>query len=396
MLVFFIHGVATRDVNYADPLKSLIKDEFIRREEPLPHFHSSFWGNVLRDVDKMWHWIEQDLQSFKKDNPEADLDEIFRYKKFREGFLSQFFGDLLTYLNSDCGVEIRKIIAQDLYKFIQKYPEETDLHIVAHSLGSVILWDVLFSDRFLPKDPAFYIRELINGLGKSNSVRKVNLKSITTIGSPILFLNTMLAVKPEKVENFVETYQNEPFKWMNVIHSSDIIAYPIRSSLSIKPSSKFIFQDEYIFSDANYLEKAARSIGQLEAAMALGMADAHVGYFKCQKTARLVVKNFLAESNSQSLNLNMIYKAIFLLEKVPGMTKDVLQLSRRTSLDETLAELKFRDGSGTLRFCVNPLKIHHVYVFDSQDVIKYVGYVGWIHGNNLQQEIELIKRDFCN
>lgn len=47
MLVFFIHGVATHDVQYADKLKSLIKEEFIQREKPLPYFYSSFWGDVL-------------------------------------------------------------------------------------------------------------------------------------------------------------------------------------------------------------------------------------------------------------------------------------------------------------------------------------------------------------
>ena len=90
MLVFFIHGVATRDVNYAENLKNLIKEEFLQRNQTLPHFRSSFWGNVLRDVDKMWHWIEQDLQELKKENPQANIDDIFRYKRFREGFLSQF------------------------------------------------------------------------------------------------------------------------------------------------------------------------------------------------------------------------------------------------------------------------------------------------------------------
>ena len=96
MLVFFIHGVATRDANYAETLKNMIKEEFFQRNQALPHFRSSFWGNVLRDVDKMWNWIEQDLQNFKKDHPQANPDDIFRYKKFREGFLSQFIGDVLT------------------------------------------------------------------------------------------------------------------------------------------------------------------------------------------------------------------------------------------------------------------------------------------------------------
>ena len=391
MLVFFIHGVATRDVNYAETLKNLIKEEFLLRNQTIPHFRSSFWGNVLRDVDKMWNWIEQDLQDFKKDNPQSNLDDIFRYKKFREGFLSQFIGDVLTYLNSDCGAEIRKIIAQDLYKFIQKHSSETELHIVAHSLGTVILWDVLFSDRFNPKDPAFYIRELINGLAKSDTIKKVTLKSITTLGSPILFLNTMLAVKPEQIHNFAANYQDAPFQWINIIHSSDIIAYPIRASLNLKPSNHLIFRDEYISDDANPLEKAARSLGQIDAAMALGMTDAHVGYFKSHKTTRFILENLLGSANSSLLDL-----VISRLQKVRGITKDEMQLSRRTLMDETLVELNLKDGSGMLRFCVNPLKIYHVYVFDSKGVCKYVGYVGWIDALELKQEIELIKNKYLH
>ena len=53
MLVFFIHGVATHDIKYADQLKSLIKEEFRQKEKLLPPFYSSFWGDVLKDVGKI-------------------------------------------------------------------------------------------------------------------------------------------------------------------------------------------------------------------------------------------------------------------------------------------------------------------------------------------------------
>ena len=390
MLVFFIHGVATRDVNYAETLKNLIKEEFLQRNQTLPHFRSSFWGNVLRDVDKMWNWIEQDLQDFKKDNPQSNLDDIFRYKKFREGLLSQFIGDVLTYLNSECGAEIRKIIAQDLYKFIQKHPEETELHIVAHSLGTVILWDVLFSDRFTSKDPAFYIRELINGLAKSDTIKKITLKSITTIGSPILFLNTMLAVKPEQIHNFAANYQDAPFQWTNIIHSSDIIAYPIRASLNLQASSNLILRDEYISDDANALEKAARSLGQIDAAMALGITDAHVGYFKCQKTTRLIIENLLGKENLLELGDNMMQTVMTRLRKVRGMTTDQSDNAKVATVSAT-----FKDGSGTIRLFVNTFQVHHIYVFDKNDICKFGGYVGWIDTLALQEELDLIQRKFC-
>lgn len=61
MLVFFIHGVATRDIKYADPLKESIKQEFTLKNRPLPHFYSNFWGNALSDVSKMWNCLHQNF-----------------------------------------------------------------------------------------------------------------------------------------------------------------------------------------------------------------------------------------------------------------------------------------------------------------------------------------------
>jgi hypothetical protein len=386
MLVFFIHGVATHDVKYADKLKNLIKEEFIQTEKTLPHFYSSFWGNVLKDVGKIWNWIHQDLQDVKKDYPKISINDIFRYQTFREGFLSEFFGDFLSYLNPERGATIRRFIAQQLDDFLAKNPEETELHIIAHSLGSVILWDVLFSERFSTEDPAHSIRSMITGFKNSLTNRKIELKSITTMGSPILFLNTMLEVNPEQLKQFANSYQNEPLRWVNIIHSSDIVAYPLRSSLNVNSSGKLVFQDEFISTDANLTEKAARTVGQLDAALVLGVADAHVGYWQCQQTARLVSANILRKFLQEVINH---------LDKVPGMTKDLMQLSRRSPIDKTLEELKFRDGSGTLRLVVNPVQLHHVYVFDSKNNCKFGGYVAWMETQGLKQKIDFIKTSFC-
>ncbi len=69
MLIFFIHGVATRDIKYADSLKTAIREEFNRKVTALPIFYSSFWGNALNDVDKMWNWIDRDLQIIRQEHP---------------------------------------------------------------------------------------------------------------------------------------------------------------------------------------------------------------------------------------------------------------------------------------------------------------------------------------
>ncbi|MBD1861525.1 MULTISPECIES: hypothetical protein [Trichocoleus] len=157
MLVFFMHGVATRNVQYADSLQSLIREEFSQQQVALPLFYASFWGDVLNDVGKLWNAVHQNLQAFQSANPQVDAQAVFRYQNFRKGFFSEFVGDAFTYLNSERGIKIRKLIAEQLSDFISRNPNETELHIVSHSLGTVVLWDALFSERFHSDDPAFEI-----------------------------------------------------------------------------------------------------------------------------------------------------------------------------------------------------------------------------------------------
>lgn len=294
MLVFFLHGVATKDADYSKPLQNLLREEFVDRKQSLPHFYAGFWGNVLKQTDQMWNWIHRDLQEIKTIHPKIEIQEIFRYQEMREGFISQFFGDALTYFNSERGLDIRDTIAEQLYKFLKHHPQETDLHIVSHSLGTVILWDILFSDRFASDDPAYTIRSLI-AASHQDSAGKVCLKSLTTMGSPILFFNMMLGVVPEQVETFAATYKTEPLRWLNLIHASDMIAYPLRSSLNTARIPHLFFQDQFIQVDANGAEKAARILGQAHAAIAVGISDAHSSYWRSCRTAKLVANNLLGD-----------------------------------------------------------------------------------------------------
>ncbi|MBD2001376.1 hypothetical protein H6G00_33085 [Leptolyngbya sp. FACHB-541] len=392
MLVFFIHGVATRDVKYADPLKRSIQESCAQLGKALPHFYSCFWGNALNDVSRMWNLIHQDLQNYKKKHPQSDIQDIFRYQTFREGFLSEFVGDMFTYLNPKRGVEIRKAIAQQLLAFIKDHPEETELHIVSHSLGTVILWDILFSEKFHPKDPAFYIRSVINGLEGDRSARKLQLKSITTMGSPILFFNTMLGISPERVKEFTLTYKNDSLRWLNVIHSSDVIAYPLGAGLAIDETYHLSHEDVYVSTDANFAEKAARSIGQMEAAMALGAGEAHVSYWNCGKTSSSIVCNILDIKEANLSGNTSIQSVIALLENVSGMTCDQMRLHVN---DNPANSLSFKDGSGRLHHVINVARIHHVYIFDHNNLCQFSGYVGWVHTDSFLQALLLLEKTFC-
>lgn len=295
MLVFFLHGVATKNAGYSKQLEALVKQEFIKREQPLPLFYASFWGNVLNQTGQIWNWIHQDLQDLKRTHSQVDVKDVFRYQEFRQDFISEFFGDILTYFNTERGRKIRELIAQQLHDLIRNLPNDDELHIITHSLGSVILWDVLFSEEFKSDDPAYEIRSIINSSNHPNGAQKTYVKSITTMGSPVLFFNMMLNIKLDKIRVLVDKYQTNPLRWVNIIHSSDIIAYPLQASLNVDSLPNLFFRDKYIWADANFAERGARTFGQAHAAMALGVADAH-GYYWCSPgAASLITANILGD-----------------------------------------------------------------------------------------------------
>jgi hypothetical protein len=162
MLIFFIHGVAEAKVKFAKPLQHLIKEYFSQRGINPPHFHSGFYADLLNNKGKVANFIHQDLQLAKQKNPNIDLQDIFCRQDIREEFISDFVGDAFTYLNHERGAKIRQSIAGHLEDFILHHPEEEELHIIAHSMGTVILWDILFSPKLNHDDAVYKIRSLIH------------------------------------------------------------------------------------------------------------------------------------------------------------------------------------------------------------------------------------------
>jgi hypothetical protein len=299
MLVWFMHGASVRQVGYADRLRSRLVEEFSNRSLPLPEFYSSFWGNALGNTSEVWDWVQQDLEAFKLEHPLIDIDDIFHYRQRREQLITGFFNDIFTYLNSTRGREVRRIIAVQFLNFLADTPFEEDLHIVAHSLGSIILWDILFSDVFAPNDPAFYIRNVIKGLSGSSQGRKVRLRSVTTLGSPILFFNQVLNIDVQRLKQFASRYIGTPLRWINVIHASDIFAYPIKASLELDDSTLYL-QDKYL-GERNFLKK---SLGDVT--MALGLVSDHSRYWRSSRVARLVAANLLEEYAVLDKNLPVL------------------------------------------------------------------------------------------
>jgi hypothetical protein len=296
MLIFFIHGVNTQNYRYAD---TLIKN--IKRNIKTPaRFYSSFWGNVFNDKKhQVIGYIEKDIARACEQHPEYknyDYD-IYRYQQRRNELISNFLGDFLIYQNPERGRVIRKVICEQFNQFIENHPDETHIHFIAHSLGSFILWDLLFSNTLPDNDPAFIFREQLSDL---------NLDSISTLGSPLLFLKQMLDINFSLVNHsFEEKYRRKTatfhqLRWVNIIHSSDLIAYPLKAAIEGEINSKLLFFDQYIWQDANGTEKTLRSFRQSDLAMVIAAEDAHSSYFYDNLdgaiTGRIIGYNLLGET----------------------------------------------------------------------------------------------------
>lgn len=296
-----MHGASVRQVTYADVLRDRLIAEFSDRGLSTPEFYSSFWGDALGDTHQLWDWVQQDLEAFHWENPQIELDDVFHYRQRRQQLITGFFHDIFNYLNSQQGREVRRMIARQLLNFLAEVPLEEELHIVAHSLGCVILWDILFSETISPNDPAIYIRSVIKGLSSPSSGRKVKLRSLTTMGSPLLFFNRLLGIGSEQLKQFASRYTASPLRWVNIINASDIFAYPIQASLNLSDDRLYV-QDTYL-GERNFLKK---NIGDV--AMAFGLVTDHSSYWRSRRVAKLVTANLLEdypllEQNSPILEL---------------------------------------------------------------------------------------------
>jgi len=295
MLVWFLHGASVRRSEYADPLRTRLIEAFTSRSLPLPEFYSSYWGDTLGNTNDIWNFVQQDLESFKWDHPTIDVDDVFHYRQRREQLINGFFNDIFKYLNTQSGREIRREIALQFLNFLTDTPFEEDLHIVVHSLSSVILWDILFSHDYGNSDPAVYIRNAIKGLGPPSEGHKVKLRSITTLGCPLLIFKDLAKVDPGALKKFASRYVGTPLRWINVIHASDVFAYPLRSTFNVDDATLF-FRDHYL-GERNFLKK---SLGDMT--MALGLIADHSQYWRSRRVSELVLANLLGDTTALSIN----------------------------------------------------------------------------------------------
>ena len=225
----FIHGVNTREErdqpDYADQLvkniQSLCSPGITIKSVPL------YWGDVNITAE----------QALLKDLKETSVWDDLAFQAFRTHQLLQFIGDGALYISRAVGqLVVERLIHQTMDGLKEFNPATDHVHLISHSMGTVILFDVLFSSRWDAANAGGYtgVERLRNMIFHGSSP----VRSIHTMGSPIsLFSLTMLRDAPvpntHDITARLEQYMKDLcssvklFPWRNYLHPMDIIASPI-------------------------------------------------------------------------------------------------------------------------------------------------------------------------
>jgi hypothetical protein len=312
--LLFNHGVNTRDVRpqptYADPLFELIQSYYTAPGRTLKKI-ALYWGN-LNEAEEL-----KLLQAYQA----SSIWQQLWFRDFREKQLLQFAGDAALYISRAVGSKVADALKEQAVAGLQGYDPKADrLHIVTHSMGTVILFDILFSARW---DPDYIpghasVEEIRAGLfGVSpNPTQGIHLGSISTMGSPIGFFSLLdvTATKEElqdaqgnilsthditpRLEQFLEALQQElgtKLLWYNFAHPGDPIAYPLEKLLPqlVDRESRYIDIQDILTHPTSLTDLLTEPFSQTLFALLHG-GEAHNSYWQnklvAQKIAQAIAK----------------------------------------------------------------------------------------------------------
>ena len=309
--LLFIHGVNTRETRdqptYADQLIEQIQR--LRspqtRIKPVP----LYWGDVNIEA-------EQKLQKRLEESPAW---EKLYFKEFRANQFLQFTGDAALYLSRAVGKQIVEYLIQQAESGLQGFTLGTDhIHLITHSLGAIILFDVLFSSRWDEKNAGGYkgvekLRERI--FHDSTPIRSIHtmgfplgLFSLTTVSDPQLpNTHDITSRLRQYLQDLCGTLKT-PFPWRNYLHSMDIIATPIEQLLpemlgaaaeGCLDVKDIVTQETGIFSRLFSRISQALSLIELEGEveqvqLAVSGGEAHSNYWSSRVVASTIVQTIEA------------------------------------------------------------------------------------------------------
>jgi hypothetical protein len=223
VLVLAIHGLSIRSNRFADPLFRRLQH---RLDDDAPHLNVQFlpiyWGDIAED----------ELASLRANVTSSHTWNNLWYRPLRERVLLPFMGDLANYTSRHAGLRVIKAICDVVLSHLSKIDRDMPVYLVTHSLGTVILFDLLFAERW--NDNEFMeVRELRRSLYgvKPHKREGARVAGIYTMGSPLAIFS-LLEGSHDVQKKMTGMLNRLPYlEWHNFIHPGDPVVCPFGTLL---------------------------------------------------------------------------------------------------------------------------------------------------------------------
>ncbi len=265
-VIIGIHGLGNKPPE--DLLKKWWRDAMLEGfathgiNNELPTFELIYWADIIyvkpldifeRDVDSQYyldepyvkasdleadetHPFRQKFNDFVSDQLNKiflNQDKTLNYSLITDILLNRYFKDLELYFkddNNDSGVAsftIKQKIRERVAKVITQY-RGYDICIVAHSMGSIIAYDVL-----------------------SYMIPEIKIKALITIGSPLglpVIISKIAAeqLRVNRANDYISTPPGVEWSWVNLSDIKDPVAINYRLSDDFAKNANGVYPVDYI------------------------------------------------------------------------------------------------------------------------------------------------------
>lgn len=309
--ILFNHGVHIRETGlqarYADALFDLIQSRCHLPPQRILKKVALYWGDVNRAEE---HQLLTTYQA-------SAIWEKMWFRSIRETAIMEFVGDGALYLSRYVGAKVADALKEQTLAGLAGFnPEEDRLHLVTHSMGTIILFDMLFSARW---DPDYVpghasvdaMRGLFFGVGPAPDCG-IRLGSISTLGSPIGFFS--LLDVDQSTENVTDgqghilnTHDVTPrleqmlasllkelgqkLPWYNFVHPGDPVAYPLEKLLPqlVDRNNQYIDAQDILIPPTHLADVLTEPFSQDSIAL-LQSVEAHGQYWKSLDVVQKIVQ----------------------------------------------------------------------------------------------------------
>ena len=223
------------DILYEKPLNRWEKDK------DNPYFLDEPYIKAPKDIIEEKHPFQEKIISFISDQLNKiflNEDNSLNYSFITNAILKKYFRDLEVYYMEECEAEnkvdcnARNLIQERLVKYIEKY-KNYDIMIIAHSMGSIITFDVL---NFL--------------------IPEAKINTLVTIGSPLglpIVVSKIAAEQQKKSEgkSIMATPPGVTSNWFNFADIMDHVAINFELSDDFRENERGILPTDFLVNN-NY------------------------------------------------------------------------------------------------------------------------------------------------